>query len=61
MLMGAFRSCAVTYIINLLTCACQDLRLDFHVYIPLRKGVFSFLYLLSSHFFSCVAAVEHVV
>ena len=35
--MGAFRLCIVIYIIDLLTRACQDLRLGLHVYIPLQK------------------------
>ena len=36
-LMAAFRSRIVTYIIYFWTRECQDLRLDFHVYIPLQK------------------------
>ena len=38
----------------------QDLRLDCHVYVPLRKNMFQFLRFLSSHLAACEMAVRLV-
>ena len=55
MLMGAFRSCVVTYIIDLLTRAYWRLALDLHVYVPpLKRRLLLWLSLFLTVLFICM-------